>query len=139
MEPKNVELLENGFRGIQYLIRSTAEPGIPGRTTMPKNTLDTKNGVVLFFLFFFALVLICLAIVGYYCFFCLLLRQHCLRFFLLKATSKSGKSETYKRQKMRQNIYCIIKNNATPENESQQDSPTSQIQIKSQNSLFQTF
>jgi hypothetical protein len=78
---KNVELLENGFRGIQYLIRSTAEPGIPGRTTMPKNTLDTKNGVVLFFLFFFALVLICLAIVGYYCFFCLLLRQHCLRFF----------------------------------------------------------
>jgi hypothetical protein len=81
MEPKNVELLENGFRGIQYLIRSTAEPGIPGRTTMPKNTLDTKNGVVLFFLFFFALVLICLAIVGDYCFFCLLLRQHCPSFF----------------------------------------------------------
>lgn len=64
-----------------YLIGSTTEPGIPDRATMPQKTLDAKHGVLIFFLLIFALILR-LAKVGDYCFFCLLLRQHYLLVFL---------------------------------------------------------
>lgn len=76
-----------------YLIGSTAEPSVPNRATMPEKVLDIKQGGVFFLLIlmmiFLSLMIMSLAKVGDYCFLCLLLSQHCPRFFSQKATSKS--------------------------------------------------
>lgn len=79
------ELLKLGCPG-WYLIGSAAEPGIPSGATMPEKALHAEHGVLLllfiFSPFFFASsFMFSLAKVGNYCFFCLLLWQHCVRFF----------------------------------------------------------